>query len=147
LRENSFVWRLIRPPVYADSRSMTRNQKGFTLIELMITVLIVGILVSVAIPVYVNASSDSRTASCRTNLRIIDGALQSYVSDNHGDPDSLDDLVPAYMGEIPRCPVSPGGHAYSVLGDTDVDPPLQSRVECGDNNGRGGVQDSEHFAD
>ena len=60
---------------------MTRNEQGFTLIELMVVVLIIGVLVAIAMPVYGTAVNNATDQSCRTNLRTIDGATAQYQAE------------------------------------------------------------------
>jgi len=57
---------------------MFRKDEGFTLVELMVVVLIIGILVAIAVPVFLNASANARTKSCQANQRTIEGAIQTY---------------------------------------------------------------------
>ena len=57
---------------------MFRKDEGFTLVELMVVVLIIGILVAVAIPVFNAASATAREKACTANLRTLDGAVEQW---------------------------------------------------------------------
>ena len=59
---------------------MFRKDEGFTLVELMVVVLIIGILVAIAIPVFNAASASARLRTCQSNQRMIEGAIQQYVA-------------------------------------------------------------------
>ena len=59
-------------------RSKMQNQKGFTLVELMVVVVILGILVAIAVPVYSNVTKQANQKAVESNLRIIDGAVMQY---------------------------------------------------------------------
>lgn len=59
-----------------------RNKKGFTLVELMVVVVIIGILVAIAIPVYNGTQNNAKTKADAANLRIIDGAIAQYLAEN-----------------------------------------------------------------
>lgn len=56
------------------------NKKGFTLVELMIVVVILGILVAVAVPIFNSVTKNARKKSCLSNQRIIKGNLEQYQS-------------------------------------------------------------------
>jgi prepilin-type N-terminal cleavage/methylation domain-containing protein len=56
-----------------------RSNKGFTLVEIMIVVAIIGLLAAIAIPNFVRARQTSQTNACINNLRQIDGAKQQWA--------------------------------------------------------------------
>ena len=60
-----------------------KSQKGFTLVEIMIVVAIIGILIAIAVPGFVKARTQSRLKSCQENLTKIDGAKEQYALENN----------------------------------------------------------------
>ena len=58
-----------------------KNRKGFTLIELMIVIAIIGILAAMAIPNFKKARASARQKACYSNIRVLQGAVEMYNMD------------------------------------------------------------------
>jgi len=83
------------------------TQSGFTLVELMIVMLIIGVLMAIAVPKYERSVAIAREAVLKEDLRTMRGAIDSYTVDKQKGPQSLDDLVQAgYLQKIPVDPIT-----------------------------------------
>lgn len=80
---------------------------GFTLVELMIVMLIVGVLTAIAVPQYLSALKGAKEAVLKEDLHVLRNAIDAYTVDKDKAPQSLDDLVQAgYLKSIPVDPMT-----------------------------------------
>jgi len=88
-------------------RSKRKNEAGFTLMELMIVMMIIGVLTTLAIPSFVGAIRNAREAVLKEDLRVMRSAIDSYTMDKQKAPQSLEDLVQeGYLKVIPEDPMT-----------------------------------------
>ena len=88
-------------------RRIRKQDAGFTLVELMIVMAIIGVLAVVAVPSYISAIKHAREAVLREDLHILRAAIDSYTMDKQKAPQSLDDLVQeGYLKIIPEDPMT-----------------------------------------
>ncbi len=92
------------------------KEKGFTLVEVLAVVVIIGILVAIAVPVYNNATAKANRRAVEANLRTIDSAIMQYTAANEGDIPTQADLI----GYFQDWPVGPDGVEYDVSGTRAV---------------------------
>jgi len=84
-----------------------RHDAGFTLVELMIVMAIIGVLAMVAVPSYIKAIQHAREAVLKEDLHTLREAIDSYTMDKQKAPQSLDDLLQdGYLKTIPEDPMT-----------------------------------------
>src|SRR5580700_7079988 len=88
-------------------RLKTGGSFGFTLLEMMIVIVIMGILLSIALPIYNQSIVRAREAVLRNDLFELRKLLSQYTLDKQKAPQSLEDLVSAgYLKDIPKDPMT-----------------------------------------
>jgi len=93
-------------------KNQTSRKAGFTLVEIMIVVAIIGLLAAIAIPNFVRARATSQANACINNLRQIDGSKQQWALENNkvGTDLPVDTDIQIYLGR------GNGGQLLNVAG-------------------------------
>jgi general secretion pathway protein G len=110
----------------SDNRVQKVSRRGFTLIEIMIVVAIIGTLSAVAVPNYLKYKEKGKIAVAQTDIRIIEKQINIYAIDTGELPDSLNDLSISN-------PIDPWNNPYQYL-----------RIDGGDVKGKGQFR-KDHF--
>jgi type IV pilus assembly protein PilA len=88
-------------------KMLKNNEKGFSLVELMVVVVIIGVLVAIAIPVYNITTDRAEKGACHANQRMIEGAVSQYemnTSESIVDANNIDFLDEYFKDGAPTCP-------------------------------------------
>ena len=104
-----------------------RFAKGFTLVEIMIVVAIIGIIIAIAVPAFLRARENSRGRACQANLKLIDSAKEQYALEfkvAQGGTITFANLVvppraiqgEGFLKDEPRCPAQDSPYSVNNVG-------------------------------
>lgn len=105
---------MVKPALPLPQRATRR--RGFTLIELIVVMAIIGLLVSIAAPRYMDSVARAREATLRSSLAVMREAIDRYAADRGRYPESLQELVDArYLRTLPEDPMTGRRDAWVLL--------------------------------
>lgn len=132
-------------PMSPRARPLAR-WRGFTLIELIVVLAIIGVLASLVAPRYVRTVDNAREASLRTSLNVMRDAIDKHAADRGTYPDSLDELVTrGYLRQVPEDPLTGRRDSWQML-PPRPDSAVQGRVADVRSGAAGRGQDGQLYS-
>jgi general secretion pathway protein G len=105
---------------YRPAFSIQRSSSGFTLIELVIVVMIIGIIAAIVTPKMVNLTGTAKDSAAAQSLSVLRSAIDTYAAQHAGSFPGTDEatfktaLAPLIRGAFPKCPVGTAAALDSV---------------------------------
>ena len=105
------------------NRGVRADERGFTLLELMVVMAIIVVLMTIATSRYERTVTSAHEASLKSNLAVLRKGIQDYTLDKECGPSTLDDLVSSkYINTIPTDPMTSGKDWVTVEDDISLSP-------------------------
>ena len=141
-------------------KASLRKQSGFTLIEIMIVIVILGILASIVVPNIMESPDKARIVKAKQDIRTLEGALNLYKLDNFNYPSTdqgLEALVDKPIGQpeaknwkkngyIKKLPKDPWGNEYLYLSSESSDIQIFSYGSDGRKGGADAASDIDNLS-
>jgi general secretion pathway protein G len=122
-----------------------RTQQGFTLLELIIVIAIIGILAAIAMPKLMHTPDKAKEAVLRTDLRTFRDVIDQYYADKGKYPETLDVLVEDdYLRAIPIDPMTKSADTWAVEYE---EPKLDDAAPESDSEAQPGIMDVHSGSD
>jgi prepilin-type N-terminal cleavage/methylation domain-containing protein len=87
-----------------------QGEDGFTLVELMVVLVIIGIIVGIAVPKFTGYRVTAAEKACGANIRMIETAVVAYMAANNGEIPTMAELITEnFLDPEPRCPFAETG--------------------------------------
>ncbi|MEX0932141.1 MAG: prepilin-type N-terminal cleavage/methylation domain-containing protein [Candidatus Saccharimonadales bacterium] len=94
-------------------RKLMNRQKGFTIVELLVVIVVIAILATLTIPQVLNYFQRGRDLDRKNDLRVIQQSSEEYYTDNEYYPTATSGLVPDYISEVPTDPQTSNAYTYT----------------------------------